>query len=163
MWRLDGLCRPEADRKCPPSQPSPHWRQLVRSGEGAGAGLEGAAPSSAGVGPGRGSYSSAGGPPGQTPSAPSPSAAQRSQLPALPSPPPVYPSPVGKYREGKKTGIWAGEQDKGGRVGGGAQENRALATLNLCFSVCVCRLHCGRNIPISPAGYVRCLMQQPIN
>lgn len=104
MWKSGGLCRPEADRKCPPSQPSPHWRQVVRSGEGAGAGPEGAAPSSAGVGPGKGSYSSAGGPPGQTPSAPSPSAAQRSQLPALPSPPPVYPSPVGRYREGKRKG-----------------------------------------------------------
>lgn len=99
MWRPDGLCRQEADRKSPPSQPSPQWRQeVVRSGEGAGAGPEGAALSSAGVGPGMGSYSSAGGPPGQTPGAPSPSATQRSQLPALPSPPPVCPSPVGRYR-----------------------------------------------------------------
>ncbi len=100
MWRPDGLCRQEADRKSPPSQPSPQWRrEVVRSGEVAGAGPEGAALSSAGVGPGMGSYSSAGGPPGQTPGAPSPSAAQRSQLPALSSSPPVCPSPVGRYRE----------------------------------------------------------------
>lgn len=100
VWRLDGLCRQEAERKSPPSQPSPQWRQeVVSSGEGAGTGLEGAAPSSAEVGPGMGSYSSVGGPPGQTPGAPFPSAALRSQLPALPSPPPVCPSPVGRYRE----------------------------------------------------------------
>lgn len=99
MWRPGVLCRQEADRKSPPSQPCPHWRQVVRSGDGAGPGLEGAALSSAAVGPGTGSYSSADGPPRQTPSAPSPSAAQRSRLPALPSPPPVCPSPVGRYEE----------------------------------------------------------------
>ncbi len=100
MWRPDGLSRQEADRKCPPSQPSPQWRQeVVRAGEGAGAGLEGAALSSAEAGPGMGSYSSAGGPPGQTPGAPSPSAAQRSQLPARLFPPPVCPSPAGRCKE----------------------------------------------------------------
>lgn len=100
MWRPHGLCRQEGDRKSPPSQPSPQWRQeVVRSGEGAGTGLEGAALIPAEIGPGMGSYSSAGGRPRQTPGAPSPSAAQRSQLPALPSPPPVCPSPVGRYRE----------------------------------------------------------------
>lgn len=100
MWRPDGLCRQEADRKSPPSQPSPQWRQgVVRSAVGAGTGLEGAVLSSAGAAPGMGSYSSADGPPGQTPVVPSPSAAQRSQLPALLSPPPVCLSPVGRYRE----------------------------------------------------------------
>lgn len=105
MWRPDELCRQEADRKSPLSQPSPQWRQeVVRSGEGAGTGAEGAAMSLAEVGPGMGSYSSAGGPPGQTPGAPSPSAAPRSQLPARPSPPPVCLSPVG--RKGKKRGYF---------------------------------------------------------
>lgn len=99
MWKPDVQCRQEADRKSPPSQPSPHWRQIVRSGEGAGTGLEGAALSPAEAGPGTGSYSSAGGPPRQTPSAPSPSAARISRLPALPSPPPVCLSPVGRYKE----------------------------------------------------------------
>lgn len=99
MWKPDGLCRQEADRKSPLSQPSPHWRQAVRSGEEAGTGPEGAVTSPAEGAPGKRFYSSAGGPPGQTPGAPSPSAAQRSQLPALPSPPPVCPSPVGRYRE----------------------------------------------------------------
>lgn len=107
MWRPDELCRQEADRKSPLSQPSPQWRQeVVRSGEGAGTGAEGAAMSLAEVGPGMGSYSSAGGPPGQTPGAPSPSAAPRSQLPARPSPPPVCLSPVGRYRKGKKRGYF---------------------------------------------------------
>lgn len=100
MWRPDGLCRQEADRKCLPSQSSPPRRQEgARSGEGAGTGLEGAVLSPAEAGLGMGSYSSAGGPPGQTPGDPSPSAAPRSQPPALPSPPPVCPSPVGRYRE----------------------------------------------------------------
>lgn len=95
MRRTDGPCRQEADRKSPPSQTSPRRRpEVVRSGVGAGAGPEGAAPSCAGTGPGMRSYSSAGGPPGQTPDAPSPSAAQRSQPPARPSPPPGCPSPT---------------------------------------------------------------------
>lgn len=96
MQKLDGLCRQVADRKCPPSQLSPHWRPVAWSGEGAGTGLGGAATTSpAGARPGTGSCSSAGGPPEQTPGAPSPSEAQRSPLPALPSPPPVCLSPVG--------------------------------------------------------------------
>lgn len=97
MQKLDGLCRQVADRKCPPSQPSPCWRLVAWSGEGAGTGLGGAATTSpAGARPGTGSCSSAGGPPGQTPGAPSPSEARRSQLPALPSPPPVCLSPAGR-------------------------------------------------------------------
>ena len=95
MWKLDGMCRPEADRKSPPSQPSPHQGQALRSGERAGTAPEGAVLGHA-VGPGTGSYSSAGAPPGQTPTAPSPSAAPRSQPPARPFPPPVYPSPAGR-------------------------------------------------------------------
>lgn len=96
MQKLDGQCRQGADRKCPPSQPSPRRRPVARSGEGAGAGLGGAARCPAGAGPGRGSCSLAGGPPERTPGAPSPSEAQRSRLPAPPSPPPVCLSPVGK-------------------------------------------------------------------
>lgn len=100
MQKLDGLCRQVADRKCPPSQPSPRRRPVARSGEGAGegagTGLEGAARCPAGAGPGRGSCSSAGGPPKRTPGAPSPSEARRSQLQAPPSPPPVCPSPVNR-------------------------------------------------------------------
>lgn len=96
MRKLDGMCRPEADRKSPPSQPSPYQGQALRSGERAGAAPEGAVLSHAEFGPGIGSYSSAGGPPGQTPTAPSPSAAPRSQPPARPFPPPVCPSPVGR-------------------------------------------------------------------
>lgn len=100
MWKPDGLCRQEADRKSLPSQPSPQWRrEVVRSGTGAEPGLEAAAMSPAEAAPGMGSYSSAGGPPGQTLDAPFPSAAPRSQPPAPPSPPPVCPSPVGRYRE----------------------------------------------------------------
>lgn len=116
MQKLDELCRQVADRKCPPSQPSPRWRPLAWSGEGAGTGLGGAATTSpAGAAPGTGSCSWAGGPPGQTPGAPSPSEARRSQLPALPSPPPVCLSPVdggtrqmvGKERKCQKsTGLW---------------------------------------------------------
>lgn len=108
VWRPDGLCREEADRKCLPSQSSPQWRQVVvGSAEGAGTEPEGAALSPAAAAaaaarPGRGSYSSAGGPPGQTPDAPSPSAAQRSQPPALPSPPPGCLSPVGRERTAAK-------------------------------------------------------------
>lgn len=106
MQKLDGLCRQVADRKCPPSQPSPRRRPPACSGEGAGTGLGGAARTSpAGAGPGTGSCSWAGGPPGQTPGAPSPSEARRSQLPAPPSPPPVCPSPAGKQggeRSGRK-------------------------------------------------------------
>lgn len=52
----DGLCRQVEDRKSPPSQPSPHWRQVVRHGEGAGTQQEGVAKNSE-VGPGMGSYS----------------------------------------------------------------------------------------------------------
>lgn len=122
MWRPDGLSRQEADRKCLLSQPSPQWRQeVVGSGEGAGAGPEGAAPSRAEIAPGTGSYSSAGAPPGQTPGAPSPSAARRSQPPALPSPPPVCPSPAGRESErngGRETGArqrWVKWEEKGGR------------------------------------------------
>lgn len=97
MQKLDGLCRQVADRKCPPSQPSPRWRSIAWSGEGAGTGVGGAVTRSpAGAGPGRGSCMWAGGLPGQTPSAPSPSEARRSRLPARPSPPPVCPSPVGR-------------------------------------------------------------------
>lgn len=96
VQKQDGLCRQVADRKCPPSQPSPRRRPVARSGEGAGTGLEGAARCSAGAGPGRGSCSSAGGPPERTPGAPSPSAARRSQLQAPPSPPPVCLFPVGR-------------------------------------------------------------------
>lgn len=99
VWKPGGQCRQEAESKCPPSQASPHWIQVVKTGEGAATAPEGAAQSSAEAGPGTGSYSSAGGPPGQTPSAPSLSAARRSQLPALPSPPPVCPSPEGRYTE----------------------------------------------------------------
>lgn len=100
MWRPDEKCRQEADRKSLPSQSSPQRRQKVaRWGEGAGTGLEGAALSPPEAGPGIGFYSSAGGPPGQTPGDPSPSAAPRSQPPALLSPPPVCPSPVDRYRE----------------------------------------------------------------
>lgn len=88
-----GQSRREAESKCPPSQASPHSTRLVRTGEGAGAAPGGAAQSSGEPAPGTGSYSSAGGPPGQTPSAPSLSAARRSLLPALPSPPPVCLSP----------------------------------------------------------------------
>lgn len=95
VWRPDGLCRQEADRKSLPSLSSPQWKQaVVRSGEGAGTAPEGAALSPAGADPGIGSYSLAGGPPGQTPGALSPSAAPRSQPPALPFPPPVCPSPT---------------------------------------------------------------------
>lgn len=112
MWRPDELCRQEADRKCPPSQLSPQWRQeAVRSGDG----LEGAALSSAEAAPGRRSYSLAGGPPRQTPGALSPSAAQRSQPPALPFPPPVCPSPVNSPEKDRKTqgqGKWRGKQEK---------------------------------------------------
>lgn len=106
MWRPGGLCRQEADRKSPPSQPGLQWRQeAVRSAEGAGAGLEGAgaAPegaemSPAEAAPGKGSYSSVDGPPGRTPAAPSPSAARRSRLPARLFPPPGCPSPVGGHK-----------------------------------------------------------------
>lgn len=89
-----GQSRREAESKSPPSQASPHWTRLVRTGEGAGAAPGGAAQSSGEPAPGTGSYSSAGGPPGQTPSAPSLSAARRSPLPAPPSPPPGCLSPV---------------------------------------------------------------------
>lgn len=94
MRKPGGQSRREAESKSPPSQASPHWTRLVRTGEGAGAAPGGAAQSSGEPGPGMGSYSSAGGPPGQTPSAPSLSAARRFPLPAPPSPPPVCLSPV---------------------------------------------------------------------
>lgn len=72
---------------------------MVSSEEAAGTGLEGDALNPAEAGPDMGSYSLAGGPPGQTPGVLSPSAAQKSQPPALLSPPPVYLSPVSRYRE----------------------------------------------------------------
>lgn len=110
MWRPDELCRQEADRKSLPSQPSPQWRrEVVRSGELAGTGQEGAALSPVVAGPDTGSYSSAGGPPGQTPGAPSPSAAPRSRPPAQPSPPPVCLSPVDRYGEGNQQGVGRGK------------------------------------------------------
>lgn len=96
MQKPDGLCRQVADRKCPPSQPSPRRRSAAWSVEGAGTGLGGAATSLAGAGPGTGSCSLAGGPPGRTPGAPSPSEVRRSQLPAPLSPPPVCPSPASR-------------------------------------------------------------------
>jgi len=100
VWRPDGLCRQEADRKSLPSQSNPQWRrEAVRSGEGAGTALGRAAPSPAEAGPGMRFYNLAGGPPGQTPGALSPSAALRSQPRAQPSPPPVCQSPVSSYRE----------------------------------------------------------------
>lgn len=96
MWRPNELCRQEADRKSLPSQPNPQPTQEVASSAGGAAGLEGAGPRPAETGPDTGSYSSADGPPGQTPGVPSPSAAPKSQPPALLSPPPERPSPVGR-------------------------------------------------------------------
>lgn len=97
-----GQNRREAESKSPPSQASPHWRRLVRTGEGGGFAPGGAALSSGEPVPGTGSYSWADGPPGQTPSAPSLFAARRSLLQAPPFPPPVCPSPVQRKRRRKE-------------------------------------------------------------
>lgn len=130
VWRPDGLCRQEADRKSLPSQPSPRWRpEVVRSreGAGAGAGLEASAPSPAVMPQCTRSYRTAGGPPGQTPDAPSPSAAQRSQPPARPSPPPGCPSPVGMNRERKKK-----EQEGKTKDGRGGKKMCRRKRENMC-------------------------------
>lgn len=101
LLKSGGQSRREAESKSPPSQASPHWTQVVRTGEAAGAAPAGAAQSSGELGPGTGSYNWAGGPPGQTPSAPSLFAARRSLLPAPPSPPPVCLSPAHTERGGR--------------------------------------------------------------
>lgn len=96
MRRPGGLCRQEGDRKSLPSQSSPQWRreEVVGTGEGSGTARKGAALSPAEPAPDIESCSLTGGPPGQTPDALSPSAAPRSQPPALLSPPPVCQSPA---------------------------------------------------------------------
>lgn len=96
MRRPSGPRRQEGDRKSLPSQSSPRWRreEVVRTGEGSGTAGEGGLPSPAEPAPDTGSCSLAGGPPGQTPDALSPSAAPRSQPPARLSPPPVCRSPA---------------------------------------------------------------------
>lgn len=91
-------CRQEAGRKCPP-QSSPRWRREPVGAVGADAGAVWSLRPAA---PGRGSCSWAGEPPGQTPGAPSPSAAQRSQPPAQTSPPPGCRSPVEGGRKGER-------------------------------------------------------------
>jgi len=136
VLRPDRLCTQEADRKSLPSQPSPQWRpEVVRSEEGA-------ALSSAETGPGMGSYSLAGGSPGQTPDAPSASATQRSQPPALPSPPPVCPFPFGRNRM-KETGTEGqGNERQVGEMGRGRKkrEKRSVTPnqyLTLCGGGCI--------------------------
>lgn len=90
-----GMSRQAAGRKSPPSQLNPPQRQKVPVGRSAAA--------AQGAGPGREVCNQVGGRPGQTPGAPSPSAARIFQPLARPSPPPKCLSPwVGETRGGHK-------------------------------------------------------------